>query len=89
MLQTRKSSLDSSLHVKNHKAIKMGPDVCHNRSYRISSADEMGLEHRDQSADIIDGKHIESFNRSNIANDLHLSSYVIDRQHQCHHSGVS
>ena len=62
MLQTRKSSLDSSLHVKNHKAIKMGPDECHNPAYQISGADEMGSEHRDQSADIIDGKHIESFN---------------------------
>ena len=49
----------------------------------------MGLERRDQSADIIDGEHIESFNRSNIANDLHLSSYVIDKQQQCNLSGVS
>ena len=67
----------------------MGPDECHNPAYRISSADEMGSEHRDQSADIIDGEHIESFNRSNIANDLHLSSYVIDKQQQSQHSGVS
>ena len=49
----------------------------------------MGLEHRDHSADIIDGKHIESFNRLNIANDLHSSSYVIDKQQQFQHSGVS
>ena len=67
----------------------MGPDECHIPAYRISSADEMGLEHRDHSADIIDGKHIESFNRLNIANDLHSSSYVIDKQQQFQHSGVS
>ena len=66
-----------------------GPDECYNPAYQISSADEMGSEHRDQSADITDEKHIESFNRSNIANDLHLSSYVIDKQQLCQHSGVS